>query len=450
MRISVSFFAELKVAVHRLLSSTILLCSVMLSGAQAHEVFPTIGDMRVVDDRVVFDISGNIESFVAGIDLAQTAHTDQAVEAPIYDQLRALEPQALEEAFTDFWPEMAAGITVVADGVPLTPILESVTVDPVGDVELVRNSVFQFSAALPEGANSVQIGWDSTFGMLVLRQQDVPTPFDGTLVGGGLSAPISLTGGGPGTGMAAFIAYITVGFDQVIPLGLEHILFVLGLFFLTTQPRALLMQIAFFGSGTAVTVVLAASGFLALSESLVEAVMTASVIIIAIQAIWGRGASALQSALVVAFGLMHGLALGADLAQIGVPDGQFIAAVIGFLLGTQIAALTILSASFLFLWLALRIHAGADVPMRGTIVYGVTLGLGLLMAVLQRSSEPTDLLVPVSFLNNGALLLALAIAFASVCSIVSIQMRNQVRAYSRFIVIPCSSLIAVTAAYWAL
>ena len=53
--------------------------------AQAHEVMPSIGDMRVVDGEVIFEIRANLESFIAEINLTETTDTNESAQAATYD-----------------------------------------------------------------------------------------------------------------------------------------------------------------------------------------------------------------------------------------------------------------------------------------------------------------------------------------------------------------------------
>ena len=54
--------------------------------------------------------------------------------------------------------------------------------------------------------------------------------------------------------------FIKAGFEHIIPRGLDHILFVLGLFFSTLKLRSLILQTAFTFAHS-ITLALAALGF---------------------------------------------------------------------------------------------------------------------------------------------------------------------------------------------
>lgn len=420
----------------------------MLSAAQAHEVFPSIGDMRVIDDRVVFDIQANIESFVAGINLTETANTNDDERAAAYDTLRSLDPAGLQAAFTAFWPQMADGITLMADGAPLIPVLDDVVAGPIGAVEVVRNATFQFSAALPEGSTHVQMGWAPEFGTLVLRQQDVPNPYDGFLQAGTVSEPININGGGQVSGWQAFVDYIPVGFDHIVPKGLDHILFVLGLFFLAAQFRPLILQISLFTLAHTITLALAALGVVTVSSEIVEPLIAASIVFIAVENIWARGISPWRPFVIFGFGLLHGLGFASVLGEFGLPGGAFVPALIGFNIGVEIGQLAVVSAMFLFVWQALRVDEGENEAGRGAVLYAVLLVVGLGLTIINVAAVGSLSAAFAFLFDNAALLLALAMTLVSALCILSIQRRDYVDAYRYFVAIPCSVFIAIIGAYW--
>lgn len=418
-----------------------LLWFTTLSTAQAHEVLPSIGDMRVDGGTVTFDIRANLESFIAGIDLSEVEDTNETAQADTYDALRALPPAALEQRFTEFWPQMAAGITLSADGTALTPTLTDVTVAPVGDVELLRTSSFSFAADLPAGAQSVQMGWDSGFGVLVLRQMDVPEPYDGYLEGGAISEPIALAGGNQATGWETFVDYIPVGFDHIVPKGLDHILFVLGLFFLSAHFRPLLLQVSLFTLAHTITLALAALGYVQLPGSIVEPLIAASIVFIAIENVWARGISKWRPFVIFGFGLLHGLGFASVLGEFGLPEGTFVAALIGFNVGVEVGQLFVIAVMFLCIWQALRIDRGANEMGRAFAMYLALLVSAVALSVL----NPATL---VTVLENPVWVFGAPLAGVFALCMVSIQLRDQPDAYRRLVAVPASLAIAAVGAYW--
>lgn len=443
-----------------MLSSVVLVWITTLSVAQAHEVIPSIGDMRAVDGQVTFEIRTNLESFVAGINLTETTDTNESAQATTYDELRALPPAELAERFEAFWPQMAQAITLTANGTPIVPELRNVRVDPVGDVEVVRFSVIEFAAQLPEGAETVQMGWAPEYGVLVLRQMDVPAPYDGYLEAGALSDQIPLAGGGQATGWETFVDYIPVGFDHIVPKGLDHILFVLGLFFLAARFRPLILQVSLFTVAHTITLALAALGYTQFVDEftqgtfgiafidIVEPLIALSIAYVAIENIFLKGISPWRPFVIFIFGLLHGLGFASVLAEFGLPDETFVAALIGFNVGVEVGQLAVIAVMFLFVWQALRIDRGENEVARGLTLYAIFLAIGVVLLALNAADIPALLGDPLQLLDNAPVLFALTTVAMAVLCIICIVLRDQVEAYRRLVAVPASVVIAAIGLYW--
>ena len=408
---------------------------------RAHEVLPAIADMEQIDGVLAFDIRLNVESFIAGIDLTDTADTDDAPEAADYDVLRALAPADLATRFDAFWPDMAARVVVNIDGTAVVPTFVSIDVGAVGNVETVRETHLQFTAALPEGAQTVQIGWAKEFGTLVLRQQGVDAPYDGYLEAGALTDPIALSGGDQASAWQTFVNYIPVGFDHIVPKGLDHILFVLGLFFLSTRMGPLLTQVSLFTLAHTITLAAAALGYVSVPGSIVEPLIAASIAYVAIENIFMRNLSPWRPVVIFGFGLLHGLGFASVLGEFGLPAGAFVPALIGFNVGVEVGQLAVIAVMFLAVWQAIRVDRGMNEANQGRAVYAVLIAATVAVIVW----DPTGLADVLE--NQSWVFLAPMLAIFALC-FVSISMRDQVDAYRRIVSIPASVFIAIVGAYW--
>lgn len=331
-----------------------LLLFIGASGASGHEVLPSVADMTLIDGALEFELQTNLEGLVAGIDLEQVTDTDQAPEAQAYDALRILDPAQFAERFRDFWPQMAAGITIRSDGGEISPELLGIEVPQVGNPDLVRQSTIRFRAVLPPDADAVEVGWKASYGALVLRQQGVEAPYDGYLDNGATSPPIQLSGGGRATPISAFVEYIPIGFKHIVPLGLDHILFVLGLFFLSVQLRPLLVQITAFTLAHTVTLALGALGYVTVPAQIVEPIIAASIIYVSVENILAGSLSRWRPLVVFGFGLLHGLGFAAVLKEFGVPEANFLPALLGFNIGVELGQIAVVLGAFLLVGLWFR------------------------------------------------------------------------------------------------
>ncbi len=425
----------------RLLSTAIALWVLIAGAAAAHEVLPAVADMERQDGRLVFTVTANLESFVAGIDLEGLNDTDAAPEAERYDALRALPPGELAAEVAAFWPALAEKITVQADGSRLPLSFDSVTVPEVGNVELLRSSTLAFTADLPETATAVEVSWDASLGALVLRQVGVEAPYDGYLEPGQGTGPVQLAGGDQAGPWETFFDYIPVGIDHIVPLGLDHILFVLGLFFLTPRLGPLLWQVSAFTLAHTLTLALAALGYVSVPASVVEPLIALSIVYVAVENIFTTGRlSPWRPAVIFCFGLLHGLGFASVLAEFGLPEQSFIPALVGFNVGVELGQLLVIGTAWLIVVRAMRnSRTGAEDKLSAAIY--LALAVLLIPALyIPLSGMGPDLIEAVTpLLVAAAILMGLSAASTAAAGPGS---------YGWIVSLPASILIAIVGAYW--
>ena len=332
----------------RISALSILLFVSVAPGARSHEIDPGISDVAVSAEEVVIELRMAVESILADIDLSEVTETTEAPEEGAYDRFRAMEPQALAEEMRAFWPQMADNLMIVVDGQRLTPEFVGIEVPEVGNFDLARTSTLTFRADLPEGDAPVQFGWAEEYGELVVRQADAgEDAYAGFLAGGELSEPlprgeIATEGAG-----AVFLRYIVVGFEHIVPKGLDHILFVLGLFFFSLHLRPILFQVTAFTLAHTITLALASLEIISVPASVVEPLIALSIVYVGVENVLGFGSLRSRTALVFAFGLLHGLGFASVLGDVGIDPTRFITALVGFNIGVEFGQLAVIFAAFL-------------------------------------------------------------------------------------------------------
>jgi hypothetical protein len=312
----------------------------------AHEVTPTIGDLEVRDGSLTLILRLNAEAYMAGIDLDGIEDTDETEQSGDYDSLRALPPGALQDRLAAFVPVWAQSIVIDVDGARIPLDLVAMQVGALGDVDLPRTSRVTLAGSVGSGASKLTLSWPSGAGALVLRQIGVEEPFTGFIDGGAISPVIELGGGGQVGGWATFTAYIPIGFDHILPKGLDHILFVLGLFFLSTGLRPLLWQISAFTFAHTVTLALGALGWVSVPPSIVEPLIAASITYVAVENLFTSTLSRWRPFVIFGFGLLHGLGFASVLGEYGLPQGQFFPALLGFNIGVEFGQLSVIAIAF--------------------------------------------------------------------------------------------------------
>ena len=312
----------------------------------SHEISPSVSDIEIKGNTVTLEIQLNLESFVARIDLLSLDNTDNTEQANDYDLYRAMEPDQLRDAFRSYWPEMSERLEIKApDSLALE--LTDITVPEPGNIDLPRKSVISIRASVPAGLSGVTVGWPADFGTLIVRQQGVESPYTGYIENGGVTDPIYSSGGAERTAWQSFVYYIPVGFSHIIPKGLDHILFVLGLLFLAAGLKPLVWQISIFTLAHTVTLFLGAMGWVNIPASVVEPLIAASIIFVAVENIFVATLHRWRLLLIFFFGLLHGLGFASVLGEFGLPATQFIPALLGFNVGVEFGQLAVIAAAFI-------------------------------------------------------------------------------------------------------
>ena len=141
--------------------------------------------------------------------------------------------------------------------------------------------------------------------------------------------------------------FIKAGFDHIIPQGLDHILFVLGLFFSTLKLRSLILQVTAFTFAHSITLALAALGFVKLQLSVVEPLIFLSIIWVAFENAFFKKTTKWRPLVVFSFGLLHGLGFATLLTEYGLPKDNFISLLLAFNVGVEFGQLAVLLAALI-------------------------------------------------------------------------------------------------------
>lgn len=178
---------------------------------------------------------------------------------------------------------------------------------------------------------------------------------------------------------AVFGRYLFLGVEHIIPKGLDHILFVLGLFLLSTRWRPLLWQVSLFTLAHTLTLGLAAAGYVSAPAHIIEPLIAFSIAWVAIENLFHERLNAFRLLVVFGFGLLHGLGFASVLGDLGLPTGQFMIALIGFNLGVEVGQLAVILMAFgLVFWARNRpIYRPWIVRPASIIIAGIGLYWGI-------------------------------------------------------------------------
>jgi hypothetical protein len=150
------------------------------------------------------------------------------------------------------------------------------------------------------------------------------------------------------------LQYLWLGYTHILPKGLDHILFVLGLFLLSPRWKTLLQQVTAFTVAHSITLGLSIYGVVSLPSRIVEPLIALSIVYVAIENLWTRELKPWRLALVFMFGLLHGLGFAGVLRELGLPRGEFLTALVTFNLGVEGGQLTIIAGALLLVGMWMR------------------------------------------------------------------------------------------------
>jgi hypothetical protein len=142
------------------------------------------------------------------------------------------------------------------------------------------------------------------------------------------------------------LLYLRLGFHHIVPEGADHILFVLGLFFLGITWRKLLSQTTVFTVAHATTLFLSTYGIFSLPSRYVEPAIAFSIAFIALENVFRPTLGPARLAVVFGFGLIHGLGFASSLSEVPFPKHQFIIALLGFNFGVDGGQLFVIALAF--------------------------------------------------------------------------------------------------------
>lgn len=143
--------------------------------------------------------------------------------------------------------------------------------------------------------------------------------------------------------------YLQLGFTHIIPLGLDHILFVLSLFLLNPKLKPILWQATAFTVAHTITLGLAMYGVIKPPANIVEPIIALSIMYVALENIFSSKLNTGRIGIVFLFGLIHGMGFASVLTELGLPKNAYISSLLMFNVGVELGQVTVIIAAFLLL-----------------------------------------------------------------------------------------------------
>ena len=316
--------------------------------AQAH-VF------SVKDVTVEFEEDGGYSvEMIVDVDALALGVSPSNDDAEMVAALRALSAEDFDAAVERARSTLARRVRLRFDGEKQRPSIDfpqwGTPEADEAEIPTVLGTVARFRGRVPEGAEEFTFGASRSFQTVRLTIHDrITGERAGHLLAASEESPPFRPGrpSQPAGRVRVLGRYTRMGFEHILPGGLDHILFVLGLFLLSARLRPLLWQVTAFTVAHTVTLGLSMYGVVALPSRIVEPLIALSIAYVAIENLVTSELRPWRPALVFGFGLLHGLGFAGVLRELGLPAGRLATALAGFNIGVELGQLAVRVLAFL-------------------------------------------------------------------------------------------------------
>ena len=276
----------------------------------------------------------------------------------------------------EFTSKFLARVKVAFDGQEVRPAVEC-KVTPAPDAASAPAATLHLTGVIPPGAKHFtwSFGWTFTSYSLSVRHSPTENPAARWLEGKQLSEAFPVTGALERG--HTIRRYLALGFTHILPLGFDHVLFVLGIYLLSGRAKAVLWQVSAFTLAHSITLGLTMYGVVSVPSRIVEPMIALSIAYVAIENLVLGELRSWRVALVFGFGLLHGMGFAGVLQELGLPRSEFLTALLAFNVGVEAGQLTVIGAAFLLVgfwwsdrsWYRQRITIPASGLIACTAVY---------------------------------------------------------------------------------
>lgn len=323
----------------RLIQIFLLCCLLLPAGARAHE----IGTSNV---RLTLH---NNQTWSAEITTAPTALANKIGPQAGQPRVADLNAEIVRTRLTAATQIIADYIEVRFDGA-VSPVRIAVTqVEMPDDNALPAFVVLRAEGPVPALSKSVTWRYGlvySTYAVVFAKERG-GNQVTQWLDGDAESKPFPLSGdGAPPSRLDIVVQYLVLGFAHIVPEGLDHILFVLGIFLLTPRLKPILVQVTAFTVAHSVTLGLTMYGVLSLPSHIVEPLISLSIAYVGIENIVTQRLTPWRPVLVFGFGLIHGMGFAGALAELHLPRAEIVPALVSFNIGIELAQLAVIAAAY--------------------------------------------------------------------------------------------------------
>ncbi len=345
-------FSYIKIIKLYLFLILVCLLNLFSTSSISHEIKPSIADFTYDEKYLNFKIRLNAELILSNIDASTFSNTDSSSLSDIYDKFRILSKKDLEEMFQNSWSEISSNIDIKINNETKKINLIKTEVEDIKNFEISRDTHVYFRVLLDENSEQFTFRWVKNYGSIILRENNNNKSEDELvteyLKSGIESSQFSFKENNFSKTFNSFTKFFVLGIQHIIPKGLDHILFIFGLFLFSSSLKKLISQITIFTIAHSITLIFVSLSLMKINPQIVEPIIALSIFYIGLENIFKKYIKEyLRYVVILFFGLLHGLGFALVLSDIGYRSTDLFINLISFNIGIEVAQISIVVVLYL-------------------------------------------------------------------------------------------------------
>ena len=323
----------------------------------AHEIKPSIADFAYDQSYLNFEVRLNAELILSNIDASNISNTNSSPLTEIYDRYRLLNKKDLENSILESWKDISSNIDIKINNKLKEIDLIKIDTQDVKNFEISRDTLISFRVLLNQESENFTFKWIKNYGAIILRENndlkledELVTEY---LQSGTESDLIFFKENNFRSMFTSFTKFFVLGIQHIIPKGLDHILFIFGLFLFSSSLNKLIKQITIFTIAHSITLIFVSLSLIKINPQIVEPIIALSIVYVGLENIFKNYIKEyMRYVVILFFGLLHGLGFALVLSDIGFRSSKLFINLISFNIGIEVAQISIIL--FLYLLIAIK------------------------------------------------------------------------------------------------
>ena len=316
------------------------------SMCKSHEENPSILDFKVEFNTIYLELQINLNVLLQ----QKLSHEESSALELVDPDREASEKSSIDdiaELIFKNWGFIRTKIFVAVDDQQMALKLSEVSVKSEDSDPKEKVLNLQIEAKLPDNPKYLILGWEDTLGDLVVREQgNAQNLYSDYLSKGMKTSQIFLKDAKATSRSDQFLSYVVSGIYHIVPIGYDHILFIIGLYLFANRLSVLALQVTLFTLAHSISLILSALNFISVPSSIVEPIIAISIIYVGLENYFGSRKNRNRVIIVFGFGLLHGLGFASVLKSLELSKDSLVMPLLGFNLGVEIGQILVLAACY--------------------------------------------------------------------------------------------------------